>query len=194
MISKTLDITAKLQQSAEADHAQFSEATVSLLGEKAKGFRRMGWNAALGTNVYDFAVGGSTDSSRVHQLPDPARVLAIEPELNEIAKLKKTLFGSRYDAFTVFNQNQAALAIGSWPPHIILLSLDLPWKTGWEFLATLRADSHMSRVPIVAMSHQTTGDTIQKSFTIGANGFLQKPLDEQQILKRIEMVLREFYL
>ncbi len=131
---------------------------------------------------------------RVRKLPEPARVLIIEPELGEISKLKKTLFGNRFDAFTVFSQNQATLAIGSWSPHLILLSLDLPWKTGWEFLTSLRSDANMSHTPIVALSHETTGEIIQKSFKIGANGFLRKPLDEQQILKRIEMVLREFYL
>ena len=122
------------------------------------------------------------------------RVLIIESELREVARLKKTFIASRYDAFTVFNQNQAALVINSWPPHLIILSLDLPWKTGWEFLTSLRADPKMSATPIIALSHQTTGDTIQSSFKIGANGFLRKPLDEQQILKRTEMVLREFYL
>ncbi len=194
IISKTLDIAAKLQQGAEANHARLSEATISLLGDEAKGFQRVGWNAALGTNVYDYAPGGNAGSSQARKLPEPARILIIEPELGEIAKLKKTFSGSRFDAFTVFNQNQAALVIGSWLPHLILLSLDLPWKTGWEFLTSLRGDHNMSRTPIVALSHETTGEIIQKSFTIGANGFLRKPLDEQQIIKRMEMVLREFYL
>jgi len=194
IISKTLDIAAKLQQEAEPGHARFSEATVSLLGEKAKALRRLGWNAALGANVYDYAAGGHAASARAGKIPDLVRILVIEPELNEIAKLKKTLFGNRFDVFTVFNQNQAALAIGSWTPHLVMLSLDLPWKTGWEFLTSLRADARMSRTPIVALSRQTTGDIIQQSMKIGANGFLRKPLDGQQILKRVEMVLREFYL
>ena len=194
LISKTLDIAAKLQQGAEANHARFSEATVSLIGEQAKSLQRVGWNAALGTNVYDYAAGGPSGSSKTRKLPEPARVLVIEPDLTEISKLKKILFGSRFDAFTVFNQNQASLVIGAWSPHLILLSLDLPWQTGWEFLARLRAEAAMSHIPIVALSHQTTGEIIQKSFTIGANGFLRKPMDEQQILKRVEMVLREFYL
>jgi len=194
IISKTLDTAAKLQQSAEANHARFSEATVSAIGELAAGLQRAGWSAPLGTNVYDFAVGGNDPSKHLRKLPEPARVLVIEPDLAEIAKLKKTLFGSRFEAFTVFNQNQAILAVTAWAPHLILLSLDLPWKAGWEYLANLRSEAQMSRVPIVALSQQTTGDIIQKSFKIGANGFLRKPLDEQQILKRIEMVLREFYL
>jgi len=194
LISKTLDIAAKLQQSAKPDHVQFSEATFSVMGDKAKAFHRLGWNAALGTNVYEYAVGGSTTGPAVRKLPEPVRVLIIESELAEVARLKKTFFVKRYDAFTVFNQNQASLVLGPWPPHLVILSLDLPWKTGWEFLTGLRADSKFSTTPIIAVSHQTTGDTIQKSFKIGANGFLRKPLDEQQILKRTEMVLREFYL
>jgi class 3 adenylate cyclase/CheY-like chemotaxis protein len=194
IISQTLDITAKLQQGAEPNQAQFSEATVSLLGEKAKALQRVGWNAALGTNVYAYAAQGSAGKNQARQLPEPARVLIVEPELGEIAKLKKVLFGNRFDGFTVFNQNQATLAASHWTPHLVLLSLDLPWQTGWEFLTHLRAEAKMSTVPIIALSNQTTGEIIQKSFKIGANGFLRKPLDEQQILKRIEMVLREFYL
>ncbi len=194
IISKTLDTAAKLQQCAEANHAQFSEATVALLGEKGKALRRKGWNAALGTNVFDYAPDHIPGTSQARKLPEPAHVLIVEPELSEIAKLKKAFFGHRFDAFTVFNQSQASLAIESRPPHLILMSLDLAWKSGWDFLSSLRANSKMSQVPIVAMSHQTTGEIIQSSFKAGANGFLRKPLDEQQILKRTEMVLREFYL
>ncbi len=194
IISKTLDIAAKLQQGAEANHARFSEATVSLLGDHGKEFRRVGWDAAMGTNVYDFACGGAAASAQARKLPDPVRVLIVEPQPGEILKLKKALFGHRFDGFTVFTENQASLALANWAPHMVLLSLDLPWKTGWEFLTHLRTDSSMSQVPIVAMSHQTTGEIVQKSFQAGANGFLRQPLDEQQILKRAEMVLREFYL
>lgn len=194
LISKTVDIAAKLQQNAEPDHAQFSEVVVSTLGDKAKDLRRLGWNAELGTNVYDYQVGGHSGAQHVRKLPEPVRVLIIESELGEIARLKKTFFVGRYDTFTVFTQPQATLVIGSWKPHLIILSLDLPWKTGWEFLTSLRADPAFSAIPIIVLSHQSTGETIQSSFKIGANGFLRKPLDEQQILKRTEMVLREFYL
>jgi class 3 adenylate cyclase len=194
IISKTIDTAAKLQQAAAPNHVLFSEATINLLGDKGKTLKRIGWNAALGTNVFEYAADGTTDAGPLRKLPEPARVLIVEPELTEIVKLKKALFGRRFAPFTVFSQNQASLAVESWPPHLILLSMDLPWKTGWEFLSSLRSSARMSFVPIVVMSHQTSGDTIQKSFKIGANGFLRKPLDEQQIVKRTEMVLREFYL
>ena len=193
IISQTLDITAKLQQSAPPDYLHVSEATFNLVPEVKDRYKRLGWDAALQITVYEF---GLTDSKEhaARKLPDSVRVLVVEQELDEISKIKKTLFGHHHEAFTVYTQNQAALCVAAWNPHMVLLSADLPWNTGWEFMAGMRADKKLSGLPIIMMSRETTGDTIQKSFRLGANGFLRKPMDEQQIAKRVEMVLREFYL
>jgi len=194
IISKTVDTAAKLQQRAQPNHAQFSEATVALLGDKGKTFPRKGWNAELGTNVFDYAAEGEQAGTALRPLPEPARALIVEPEPGEFAKLKKALLVPVMTPLRSSTKTRRNLAIESWTPHVIFVSLDLPWKTGWDLLSRIRANSVLSQVPIVAMSHQTTGETVQKSFQVGANGFLRKPLDEQQILKRTEMVLREFYL
>jgi class 3 adenylate cyclase/CheY-like chemotaxis protein len=193
IISKTIDIAAKLQKMAEPNHARLSEAVLSPAGTNTSEFKRIGWDASLSTNVFDYSVGDVSSVSAARKLPIPIRMLIVEPELEQIAVIKKTLADRRYDCFAVFNRDQASLALKAWAPHFMLLSLDLPWQTGWELLSNLRADSALSGVPIVTMSRQATGDTIQKSFKIGANGFLGKPVDEQQILKRVETVLREFY-
>jgi len=192
LISHTIDITAKIQRNAPPDHARLSEATIAQLKEK-DAYYRVGWDATLGMNIYEYKT-SATASAAPRQIPDPARVLIVEQELDEITQLKKTFFGRRHDALSVYTQNQAALCIGVWKPHLVLISADLPWNTGWELLTGLRADATMSAIPIITMSRQTTGDAIQKCFKMGANGFLRKPLDGQQILKRVELVMREFYL
>lgn len=194
LISKTIDTAAKLQETADTNHARLSEATYTQLSEKSSTYQRVGWNAALGTNVYDFSIDGASHAQSQRRMPAPCRTLVIEPELDELGKLKKALMNPNRDVFSTFNHNQAALVMGSWVPNLVLLSMDLPWSTGWEFLTNLRADAQVSHIPIIVMSNQTTGETIQKAFKMGANGFLRKPLDEQQIMKRTEMVLREFYL
>jgi class 3 adenylate cyclase len=194
IISKTLDITAKLQQGATANTVLFSEATIAQLGEKGKKYQRKGWNAPLGIHVFEFAAQGATAVQALRKMPEPARILIVEPEIDEINKLKKTLFGSRFEMFSVFSHKQATLAMGSWSPHLVISSLDMDWKSGWELLSSVREDAKMSETPIIVMSSQTSGETIQRSMKIGANGFLRKPLDVQQITKRVEIVMREFYL
>ena len=192
-ISRTIDVAAKLQQSAECDSARFSEATMNELKGRAAAYRRIGWEASLEMNIYEYRSQAAASGPR-RTLPDPVHSLAIEHELDEIVRLTKVLFGRHHDSFAVYNQNQAALCIAAWSPHLILLSADLPWETGWESLISLRSDEKLSRTPIIMMSRQTTGEIIQKAFRMGANGFLRKPLEDRQIIKRVEMVLRESYL
>jgi class 3 adenylate cyclase/CheY-like chemotaxis protein len=195
VFSKTIDLAAKLQQSAQPDHVRFSEATVSLLQDHGQKLRRIGWDTALGMNVFDYAPhGGASADGQRRKMPDPCRVLLVEQDLEEIAKLRKSLFGARRDVFAAFNHNQAALALSAWLPHLAVISVDLPWGTGWEFLTSLRSEARFTGMPIIVMCRQTTGEVIQKSFQMGANGFLKKPLDEQQVVKRVETVMREFYL
>jgi|GEM_PF-2554167 len=192
-ISKTLDIAAKLQQAAEANHAYLSEATVAQIPDSEKRFRRIGWNAALQVNMY--SLGSHLASVKTtRQLPHAARILIVDAEPEDQLVLRKAFFGRPYELFGVFSQNQATIPLTAWKPHVIFTSLDLPWETGWEFLRSLRADPELSATPVIASSRQTTSDPIQRSFRLGANGYLRKPFDLTQTLKRVDMVLREFYL
>ncbi len=193
LISHTLDVTAKLQRSATTDRIRLSETTVNQLIQRPEGMQRVGWDSALGLNVYE-AGKGPKGAVALGQLPARPKILIVEQELDEVVKLKKTLFVRRQDALPVYNQSQAVMCIGSWQPHLILISIELPWNQGWDLLRELRSKSQLSDVPIIAMSRQTTGNVIERSFTLGANGFLTKPLEEQQIAKRVETVMREFYL
>jgi class 3 adenylate cyclase/CheY-like chemotaxis protein len=192
-ISQTLDITAKLQQSCEPNTARLSEVTINQLKGKVAGCRRVGWNAALSMNVYEYRdQAGAVEAKR--SLPDPAHVLVVEHELDEVSRLKKVLFGRRHESLTAYTQNQAALCLAKWNTHLVLLSMDLAWETGWELLTGIRSDERLSGIPVITMSRQTTGDVVQKAFRMGSNGFLRKPLEDQQVIKRIDLVLREFYL
>jgi len=191
-ISQTIDLAAKLQQGSEPNTARFSEAAVTALQEHGRAYRRIGWDSALSMNIYEHR-SQTAAAERKSRRPDPLHVLVVEHELDEILRLKKVLLGRHHEPFSVYSQNQAALCLSGWQAHLVLLSVELPWNTGWELLTSLRSDNGLSNVPIITMSRQTTGDLIQKSFRMGANGFLRKPLDDQQIVKRVETVLREFY-
>jgi len=193
IISQTLDITAKLQQAADPDHARLSESTVQAIPDGEKHFKRIGWNASLQVNMYDFS-SAATAKGPQRQLPSPARLLIVEPDIDEVARLRKALFGRSHEVFVVYTQSQATIPLAHWRPHLTILSLDLPWDSGWEMLGSIRATQGLSSMPVISTSRGGTGDLIQKCFRQGANGFLRKPMDATQIGKRVETVLREFYL
>jgi class 3 adenylate cyclase/CheY-like chemotaxis protein len=192
IISQTVDLAAKLQQMAPPDRALFSQNTIDLLKQTKLPVQRLGWDSKLRFNVYQYG-GSQAVAAERKLLPSPVRVLLVEEDLEEIIKLKRILSARHHESFCVYNQNQATLCVSSWQPHVILLSGDLSWDSGWEFLSGLRSDPSASGIPVIFMSQASTDKTIQKCLGMGANGFLAKPLEELQVVKRVEMVLREFY-
>jgi len=192
-ISPTLDCTAKLQQNAPADTIRLSEATHLLLKDERTLFARVGWDAELQMNVFEYRP-GTHNAPLMKKLPERARLLVVDADLDDLACLKKALFGRSHEVMTAYTAAQASFITNHWKPHAVLLSMDLPWDSGWNTLGDWRANSALSGMPIVALSRATQDNVIQKSFKMGANGFVRKPLEAQQVLKRLELVLREFYL
>jgi class 3 adenylate cyclase len=193
LISHTLDVAAKLQQSSLPNQARLSQECVSQLQDKTLSLTRLAWDTNLKTTVYQYS-GSSQTALAPRVLPSPVRILVLEDELDELVRLKKILWSKHHETLPVYDVPQATLSTATWKPHVILLSADLAWEAGWDFLKGLRSDAKASQIPVILLSHQSTGDAVEKCFSLGGNGFLRKPLDEQQIVKRVDMVLKEFYL
>jgi two-component system, response regulator len=62
-------------------------------------------------------------------------------------------------------------------PEIVLLDLNLPRMNGLEVLRRVRADSRMRCLPIVILTSSTEETDIVQSYRLGANSFVQKPVD-----------------
>ena len=68
-------------------------------------------------------------------------------------------------------------------PGIILLDLNMPGTDGREVLEELKKDDVLKLIPVVVLT--TSGDErdIQDSYGMGANSFIQKPLDFEGFMK-----------
>ncbi|HEU4583209.1 MAG TPA: response regulator [Polyangiaceae bacterium] len=87
---------------------------------------------------------------------------------------------------TVARDGMEALALlhGSAPeaepalvPEVVLLDLNLPLLNGHEVLRRLRADPRTRRIPVVMLTSSQEDKDILASYDLGANSFVQKPVD-----------------
>ena len=73
-------------------------------------------------------------------------------------------------------------------PDLILLDLNLPRMDGRTLLAEMRADDHLKSIPVVILTTSQAEEDIVKSYRLGANCYITKPVDFEQFLEVIRSV------
>lgn len=67
-------------------------------------------------------------------------------------------------------------------PQVILLDLKLPKIDGLEVLRTLRADGRTKLLPVVVLTSSNEEQDLIRSYSLGANSYVRKPVDFAQFL------------
>ena len=62
-------------------------------------------------------------------------------------------------------------------PQVVLLDLKLPKMDGLEVLRNIRADARTSMVPVVILTSSREDEDIARSYQLGANSYVRKPVD-----------------
>jgi len=62
-------------------------------------------------------------------------------------------------------------------PRLVLLDLQLPRMDGFEVLRRLRARRRTRLVPVVVLSSSLDREDLARSYALGANSYIRKPVD-----------------
>lgn len=112
------------------------------------------------------------------------KILLVDDERAILKVLSIKLRISGYDVVTAPDGQEALDLVKSESPDIMLLDVIMPGIDGFGVLERLRT---FSELPVIVFSART--ENAQKALSLGANHFITKPLDVDDLVKRIEILL-----
>ncbi|TYO98901.1 response regulator receiver domain-containing protein [Geothermobacter ehrlichii] len=78
-------------------------------------------------------------------------------------------------------------------PGLILLDLNMPRKSGREALAEIKADSDLRRIPIVVLTTSKAEEDILRSYDLGVNSFISKPVSFDGLVEVMRSLSRYWF-
>lgn len=73
-------------------------------------------------------------------------------------------------------------------PDLVLLDLNMPRKDGREVLREIRSDSDLTSLPVVVLTTSDADEDILRTYDLGANCYVTKPVGLEQFMKVVQTV------
>jgi len=129
------------------------------------------------------------------------RILLVEDNPDDVEITRRALEKGRViNELTVARDGQEALDIlfaakngETRCPGLILLDLNLPKVDGREVLEKIKADPKLKRIPVVVLTVVTREEDIVRSYDLGVNTFISKPVRFQDFIK-VVTTIKEYWL
>ena len=73
-------------------------------------------------------------------------------------------------------------------PDLILLDLNMPRLDGRQVLERMRADPNLDTIPVVVLTTSRHEEDVVRSYKLGCNSFIQKPIGVQAFVAALEQL------
>lgn len=116
-------------------------------------------------------------------------VLYVEDNHENRLLVRRILQAEGYSVLEAESAQQAMVIIKSQPPDLILMDINLPGIDGYTLTSHLKSLPYLKKVPIVAMTSNVMQGDRERTFEAGCDGYIQKPIDVDNLSNQINHFL-----
>jgi two-component system cell cycle response regulator DivK len=116
-------------------------------------------------------------------------ILYIEDNADNRMLVRRILHAEDYEFTEAKNASDALVVLKTARPNLILMDINMPDMDGYTLTAKIKSLPGFERIPILAVTANVMRGDREKSLEAGCDGYIQKPLDVDQLVKEIERFL-----
>lgn len=121
------------------------------------------------------------------------RLLIVEDNQAVAESIEKILEDPDFEIHHAEDGFKAGKLIMETKPNLVILDIFLPGVDGFEICQIIRSDGQLKRTKILAISGMDIEETRKKILKAGADDFMGKPLNSEELKKRVKNLLSTLY-
>ncbi|MEX3009305.1 PleD family two-component system response regulator [Hoeflea sp. TYP-13] len=119
-----------------------------------------------------------------------ARILVVDDIPANVKLLEARLLAEYFDVVTATNGEEALAICANGQVDLVLLDIMMPGMDGFEVCERLKADKATMHIPVVIVTALDQPSDRVRGLRAGADDFLTKPVNDQQLLARVKSLVR----
>jgi two-component system cell cycle response regulator DivK len=116
-------------------------------------------------------------------------ILYVEDNVDNRTLVRRILLSEDYNLIEAVNAKEALQVLETTKPDLILMDINMPDMDGYTLTARIKTTPGFERVPILALTANVMRGDKEKTLEAGCDGYIQKPLDIDQLIREVERFL-----
>ncbi len=126
----------------------------------------------------------------IHSSGSNATVLIVDDDSHLLSLLKERLCPWGFKVVTLDDATRFWLTLEQQHPDLVILDINMPKIDGLDLCQVMRADAHWKHLPVLFLTAQGDEQIQNRAFLVGADDFIQKPVETRNLVNRIQNRLR----
>jgi len=107
-----------------------------------------------------------------------------------ILRVLTNLLAPAYDIRIARSASDATQLMAQLQPDLILLDIEMPDVSGFEFLHTIRKNPKFMKTPVIIITGHSDEKILSYAEKSGASGVLTKPVDQDELFTKIDYAFK----
>lgn len=124
------------------------------------------------------------------------KILLVDDDVDFVEATKMVLKSKPYEVSTAYQGDEGLKKAKEEKPDLIILDIIMPTKDGFATCEQLKKDPQLSKIPVLMLTclSQKMGETtlsVAQGMALEAEDYVDKPVSPEELLKRVERLLKK---